>query len=310
MAYGKRKRSYSRARPRKFRKRRVAPKRKASIKRVVKKVIASTLETKCVSINQGAWFNNTVSGSGDVINMIPGIVKGIANNQRIGTTVTPKGLFIKGYLQLGLSDNDLARANVGVRIIIGYPKGYTSTVVGQNLCQDWQNDIIDNGENTVGLDGSIQNTWLGRINTRKFCVFHDKKIVLKQPYTRYFLGPELTDAPGGPLSMDVSKTTKMFGFKVPYKAPWKYCKDGNTDRTFGGTDTTTPTTVQSPPATAALPDYTTFAGSGLQGIDYDDLPIKNSCFMLISYCYLDGSSPAPLPVVAALWRSDLYYTDA
>jgi len=82
---------------RKVGRRRVGAKRKAANRKLatvgqVKALLHKNVETKYMGLTYNAGFNNRISGTSDLIKIIPDISSGTGNNDRLGNKITPKGL--------------------------------------------------------------------------------------------------------------------------------------------------------------------------------------------------------------------------
>lgn len=59
---------------------------------MVKKILHKNAETKFMGLTYNASFNNKIVAPADVIKLVPSIVNGVLDNERVGNKITPRGL--------------------------------------------------------------------------------------------------------------------------------------------------------------------------------------------------------------------------
>lgn len=142
---------------RNYRKRRSVPRKgRKTIAKVVKKVLASTLERK-------AWFFSSANISLTTahstrapvaLNLIPGLVQGTGHSQRIGNEVKVSRAYVKGYVNLRAYD---ATANPGYLPVM--VKFYLSSYKINNqpdiTVSTTFNTFFESNNSAVGFQGNI-----------------------------------------------------------------------------------------------------------------------------------------------------------
>lgn len=131
------------------------------LRETIKKVVLASAEVKHIHVcptqsSPGAPalvpFNTSISGLGDVFQLIPPIITGNDNNDRLGNIIRPKSLIVKGHVTL----NAGGQAAHAVRVYVLTHKVYKSpSVLMANMgaetqvLQDSWNDI------DVAFDGTL-----------------------------------------------------------------------------------------------------------------------------------------------------------
>lgn len=199
--YGNRKRNY-----RKGKKQRRAARSKPakSFAERVKAVIAADVETKVVVFNSSPTaFNQQINAAGDCLRLMPAILNGTAENQKIGNVIKLQSLNIRGVLTFALGQTTAANTRIGVRMMILKAKRYN----------DWNAGALDFG--TAGYTKLLEGTNLGfqgtvaQFNTPAnrdyFSVVMDKRFYMSQSFSAATTN-----------TAEVWNTTKFVNFKVPY----------------------------------------------------------------------------------------------
>lgn len=176
-----------------YRRRRNAPKRKtgrklrakksskvsAPVKSYVNRVIRRNEETK-FSSNQYTLtgFNSGISAVGDLVTVLPQVVVGTGQNNRIGNKIRPTRIEITGYVMIqtsqvsGLNDAFL----LGGRLFCFQDKtskSYANSISNYNL--------LNLGGSSTNFTGTAMN-WVSPHNNEQFKFFADRKMVFMKPF--------------------------------------------------------------------------------------------------------------------------------
>jgi len=198
------------ARRRSIRKRRTFRKKKTTvsprIKSYVNRLIRRNEETK-FSSNQYTFanFNSTINSTGDYITLLPQIVSGTGQNNRIGTKIRPVRMEITGYVayQSGAVNLNNDARMIGGRIFVAQDKATRSYT---NLIYNYQ--LLDLGGTSNDFIGTAMN-WVSPHNKDQFIFYADRKFTMLKPFgTTNNTTPSTTNAITG---MDKSM---FYPFKI------------------------------------------------------------------------------------------------
>lgn len=226
-----------------------------SFAKKVKKVLHEQAESKQAYINLGDTltnFNSTISGSNDMLQIVPNISQGTADYQRIGDQIRAQKLTISGHVKLypptqvaGSMTNAPQLSNVMARLFILSLKPAQAYDAAMSYSGQLSG-LLKKGGTVVGFTGKISDLY-APVNTDLFTVHHDQLINLSQSYT--FL--PTTSSGQNDVSIQSDKTVKFFNKTIKLKNKLlKY------DSTWGG------------------------------GIS----PVNYGPFLCMGYVYLNGSS--------------------
>jgi len=149
-----------------------------SINSIVSKALTRQMETKLAS-NQYTLtgFNSATNNVGDVISCMPGILQGTGQGARIGASIRPMKLVIRGYISYQTDDYEGARM-LGTRLFCysdrsasGQP---TITASGPNY------QLLDIGGSATPFTGQTIQYNMPH-NTDLFKWYADKKHVIYKP---------------------------------------------------------------------------------------------------------------------------------
>lgn len=229
--------------------------KKANFVKAVKAVIDSQAEDKMAYLSTGNGivpFNSGISGNGDMLQVVPDISQGTADNQRIGDQVRIKNMKVSGYVRLypkvqsGTFANEPKICNVVVRMFILSLKPAAGLSTAQAISGQLT-ALLKKGGATSAFTGALTDLQ-APVNTDLFTVHADKKFYLTQDYT--FL-PTTATYTNAPVAMNVKDTVKFFNLNIRCKNKLlKY------DQAYGGIAAT-----------------------------------NFGPFLCMGYVYLDGSSP-------------------
>lgn len=184
--------------------------------RKVKMVLSSLAENKQAYHTTGnslVKFNSGIDAVGDLVQILPSISQGVAENQRIGNQIRTKNLNVRGYIKLDINDVDDSTKlpHVLVRMMVVSMKVSPSYQDAQTLASKI-GTLLKKGGTTTGYTGLLQDQY-APLNTDVFTIHKDMKFALKQDYINV-VG---ASPPSTRLAQDVSKTIKFFNFNVRCK---------------------------------------------------------------------------------------------
>lgn len=191
--------------------------KKSNFVKAVKAVISSQSETKHAYIYSGnvlTYFNSGINSAGDMLQLVPNIANGTADNQRLGDQIKAQSLRVSGYIRLNYNSENIesqAKSAVLCRLMVlslKYRNGSYSDVVGATTAL---NGLLKKGGTTTSFAGNLSDI-NALINTDLFTVHHQSKFYLTQSY--------LTQPGAGGLSSmasDVRNAIKFFNINVRCK---------------------------------------------------------------------------------------------
>lgn len=190
--------------------------RVTNFNRKVKMVLSSLAEDKQAFLTTGnslSKFNSGIDSVGDLIQVLPGISQGVAENQRIGNQIRAKNLNIKGYLKLDVNDiNDSTKLpNIVARMMVVTMKTAPCFTEAQGQAPK-VGTLLKKGGTTTAFSGILSDIY-APINRDVFTVHYDQKFYLNQSYVNA-TGPS---PPSTIISQDVSKTVKFFNINIKCK---------------------------------------------------------------------------------------------
>lgn len=190
--------------------------RKTNFVKAVKAVINSQSEDKIAYHSSGSslvMFNSGIDSTGDMLQLIPNIVKGTDVNERIGDSLTAKSLNVRGYLKLNTNDiiDGTKLPSVVARVMIvslKYRKSYTDSLYAYPL-----GGLLKKGGTTTSFSGLISDL-NAPINRDLFTVHHDRKFYLNQSF---MATPQGTTFASTIVATDIKNTVKFFNFNIKCK---------------------------------------------------------------------------------------------
>jgi len=163
--------------------RRIRRKSSKGLKRTIRKVVRSQLETKYATLDYAlAAFNGTINEVGDIINPLPQIDKGTGNNQRVGNVIHPSKLVIRGYVtyytaDLGSTSVNVDAAMIGCRLF-AYRDRTVSSMANSSIVNY---NLLDKGGNSKSYEGYALD-YICPHNTKQFRFYADKRFKMLKPY--------------------------------------------------------------------------------------------------------------------------------
>ena len=153
---------------------RKAPKVSNTIKNYVSRAISRNAENKKITESLGYTnFNNSISTSGDILNLMPNIVQGDASYQRQGAKIRIKKMVIRGVLNwTGSATAGLQR--VGVRQMIVKSKRFPNSAIISNSAE--LNYLLEaSGGSYQSFTGTNFDSLFQPVNRKAWAVARDKK---------------------------------------------------------------------------------------------------------------------------------------
>lgn len=195
--------------------------RKANFVRAVKQVISAQTESKHAHITSGnnlVFFNSGINSTGDMLQIIPNIAQGTADNQRIGDQIRGQKLTVSGYVRLGLNSEDVenrATTNVLCRMMI------VSLKPRNGYYQDAANSaflslLLKKGGTTSAFEGRLGDI-NAEINREVFTVHSDRKFYLTQDMIAQPATAGLAS-----VAVNTRNIIKFFKINVPCKKLLRY----------------------------------------------------------------------------------------
>lgn len=195
--------------------------KQANFEKAVKKVISKQAESKqayyASSSNQLTFFNSGIAVSGDMLQVIPNISKGVNDNQRIGDQLMAQNLNIRGHVRYSPQNavNDSGRGNIAVRMMILTLKIRSSYPDVQNATS-YLSQLLKKGGTTSDFSGILSDLY-APINTDLFTVHKDKRFYLTQPM---MIQPPTSGLSSG--FQDLQNIVKFFNINVKLKKKYLY----------------------------------------------------------------------------------------
>lgn len=212
---GKGKSKVRRYKPRAKKSKKVTP--KPSLLQAVKSVVHGMTETKHAyhASSNGAltYFNSGINSTGDMLQIVPNISQGTADNNRIGDQIRSHNLNIRGFLKLdinttGSSNSDLTA--VMCRLFVVSLKSKPNYTEASSSATPLSG-LLKKGGTTVGFTGVLSDIY-APVNTDLWTVHHDKKFYLSQSHIQNFNSTTNAIVP-----VDVRNTVRFFNLNVKCK---------------------------------------------------------------------------------------------
>lgn len=189
--------------------------------KMVNQVIQSKAEDKQTFHTSGSsllLFNSAISVVGDMLQVMPGMIKGINENERIGEKVMGKSLSVRGHVMLptinrGIEEPGVSNVICRLFCVSLKSKSLFTDAIGTSV--PLQSLLLKGGAAT-GFTGLLSDIY-APVNRNIFTVHYDKKFYLSQDYINT-LGAATT----GIVSVNTREAVKFFNFQVKCKQVMKY----------------------------------------------------------------------------------------
>ena len=152
---------------------------KTNMVKLVKQIVQKTQETKQISKQYTVTaFNSAINGAGDQMVVLPDISVGAGQYQRIGASIKPIKLVIRGYIQYK-SDNNAGARMIGVRQFCYSDR--TVSTYNSNLLAGSNFQLLDTGSSSGNFTGTQLNFNTPH-NKDQFKFYSDKRYIMMKPY--------------------------------------------------------------------------------------------------------------------------------
>lgn len=166
---------------------------KGVFKKKVQAVIRSMAEDKTAytSLDESTLvtFNSAINNTAEILQIVPNIAEGSAENQRIGDRIKPTSLTISGYIRFNpvltgnINPATPGVCQVGVRLFIVSLKSKSNLTEVQASAAPL-NQLLKKGGTNVGFTGLISDLQ-APVNTDLWTLHHSKVFYLSQSYNNY-----------------------------------------------------------------------------------------------------------------------------
>lgn len=202
----------------------------SAVRQIAKSVMKRESETKMVSTALSAQFNGQITSSSECYPLVPSIVQGTDDYQRIGDRIRPKYIYVKGYVQYALDAGTQAYIPPATcRIMILSQKNIkaTSDVSSRIDTSHILKDNVGTGVGRAYIGGPTDN--LAPVNKEAFVVHADKSVKFNWANNHAYDQSGVA-TPGWQVGNDRSK---YFSFRISCPANFTYdTNTGNTPNNF------------------------------------------------------------------------------
>lgn len=226
--YGNRKSKKPYKRTRKASARKPRRVRSNTFEKKVKAVLAKQTENKHSYFSSGdslTLFNSGINSAADMMQVLPSVSIGTADNQRIGDELNGKTLRVKGFMRLtpkaatGTVTNDPKISNVVVRLMIVSLRQIGNYGLATNNSA-LLSGLLRKGGTTTNFSGALSDIFAD-INSDLYVLHHNSVHYLTQDYV---FVPSSTGGTyvNAPVAMDIKDSIKFFNIAVKCKKTMKY----------------------------------------------------------------------------------------
>ena len=185
-----------------------------SLVKVVQKIIHKDAETKQAYTSLATTaFNSGITSTGDIIQVLPNIAQGSADNQRIGDQLRGQSLIIKGAIVGNPSTGSygtFANSRLGVRVFVVQPRNL-SDLTSVQASASWLNQLLKKGGTTVAFTGVISDLW-ATLNTDDIIKYYDKVHYITMPYQSTALGSAVMSGSTKILNIPIRMRNKLLKY--------------------------------------------------------------------------------------------------
>lgn len=187
-------------RPQTRRPRRRGPKRAGgrfkskAFTKAVQKIIHKNVESKQAFHSLATTsYNSGINATGDAPRVVPTILQGTAEDNRIGEQITAQSLKVKGAIVYNPSTGQYgtyANSRIAVRLMIVQPRQYSNLDDVQANIATWCNTLLKKGSNSVAFTGILSDLW-APINSDAIIKYYDRLFYMSAPYQQTAVGSTL-----------------------------------------------------------------------------------------------------------------------
>lgn len=212
--YVRRFRKFSR-RPRKFsrRPRRIGGRKKTGLRKMVKRILSRSLESKEYILSFNSGILSQTSASNFVSNtqyMMPALVSGTNNAQRIGDAVTVSSMILKG--QVGMANATALTTAYNARVLVYSLKDYNQDTAGVNLPILEASNFLRSGGASTTVSGYNHNDIMLPVNKNRINVYYDKTFLCGTGYGTATTNSNATVPSQHKFYVNLSKHFKKFKY--------------------------------------------------------------------------------------------------
>lgn len=193
-----------------------------ALREMIKKELRKNVETKHAyhASNNSAltFFNGGINSTGDMLQVVPNLSQGTADNNRIGDHIKGQKMNIKGYMRLdvnttGSSNTELC--NVVARLFVVSLKSKQNYTEASSSATPLSG-LLKKGGTTVGFTGVLSDIY-APVNTDLWTVHADKRFYLNQSHLQNFNSTTNAIVP-----VETKNIVKFFNINVKCKKLIKY----------------------------------------------------------------------------------------
>lgn len=188
-----------------------------ALTQAVQKIIHKDAENKeAYHEVETTYFNSAMNTTGDMMRVLPNVIVGTAENQRIGEQIRAQSLKIKGHFLLSTANQGEANSRIAVRMMVVQPKNL-SAYPDVSVSTAWMQQLLKKGGANVAFTGLISDLY-APVNTDQITCYYDKVSYVTMPYLVYTTAAGVTSVnTATAASWDLSKTTKFFNINLKVK---------------------------------------------------------------------------------------------
>jgi len=154
----------------------------------VQAIISKNVETKSAYRTEyNSNVNGTITSATDTFQLVPNIIQGLADSNRIGDQTRAKKLVIRGHINSILTYTGLTTCRLGIRIMIVQPKQYSNFAQIVGNATTWLQYLLKKGGSTSAFNGITPDLYAD-INVDAITRYYDKVFYLTSPYLQTAVG--------------------------------------------------------------------------------------------------------------------------
>lgn len=186
-----------------------------ALTKAVQKIIHKQAESKSAFHSvDSLYFNSAINTTGDMQRVLPNVLVGTSECERIGEQIRSQTLKIKGHYILSSANNSLANTRIAVRMMVIQPKNLSAypDVVANTL---WLQQLLRKGAANVAFTGVISDLYAS-VNTDQVTCHYDKVQYITMPYI-YTATLGVPTSGFSTTSIDYVNSTKFFNINLKVK---------------------------------------------------------------------------------------------
>lgn len=186
-----------------------------TLTKLIQKVIHKDVETKqAYNVLDLSNYNSGINSAGDAVRILPNILNGTGDANRIGDQLRAMKLAVKGHMILSTVNNSTsANCRIAVRMMIVQPRNYSQIDNVQTNATTWMSTLLKKGASTVNFAGNISDLY-APINTDAIIKYYDKVTYITIPFIVNNVGATSVNTT---VSQDVVNSVKFFNIALKVK---------------------------------------------------------------------------------------------